>query len=335
MTSPVVIPKPKRLLSPKTVFDSFEEKKQDGSDASDKMFFFESRFERPEPPERSGGSHEACLEVERILLALEDVETDQKSPILEDPRDTFVQDPQYSPPLRAVSPPARSQNPQAEAIEAMWRESEVVDSEECLPQAGQHVYDDDENENENESEMFAIEQFQRRPTQYRSQFQSLTEPSSPYSAPHYMAASLGCSRRNSIPGDEEDDQDREDIDIVFIEPRSTDMMIMEDYDYERSDSVIPEDYQGEENGDDIPQEPESCPITVQVTGPPMSMRRYQSLPGSGSSSTKNSNKTKRKRGKPKYESRSLPIAVGCDLILTLQRRQIRTMSDTVRQSCQF
>jgi len=320
MTSPVVVPKPKRLLSPKTGFDLLEEKKQDSGEPSDKMFIFDSRLERPSTLALSGGvQQEASLEVERILLALEDSERDQKSPLLENPRDTYVQD---SPPLRAISPPARSQNPQAETMEALWREqTEVVDSDECLPSAGQHVFD--EFPDYEEDEMPAIEQFQfmtQRPsTTQRPPIQSFTEPSSPYSAP-LMPLGFGIRRNSLSPGDDDDEQ--EDIDIVFISPPDI-------YGLEET-SMIPEDTPEE----DLPTEPGSCPLSIQVTGPPLSMRRFQSLPGSGPSSGPSSttNSTKRKRGKPKYESRSLPITVGCDLVLTMQRRQVRTMSDTVRQS---
>jgi hypothetical protein len=316
MLSPVVVPKPKRLLSPKTGFDLFEDKKQDSGEPTDKMFTFDSRVER------SGGVHEASLEVERILLALEDAEKDQKSPLLpENPRDTYVEDPQYSqysPPLRPFSPPARSQNPQAEAIEALYSSKhDELDSDECLPPAGQPVFDDF---SEAEDEM-AYEQFQQmshRPPQHRPQFQSLTEPSSPYSAPPFLPSPLAF-RRNSIPGEEEDEH--EEIDIVFISPPG-----VEDYD---GSAIINED-----SPDHLPQEPGSCPLSIstQGSGPMamMSMRRFQSLPGSGAPSGPPSmtNSSKRKRGKPKYESRSLPISVGCDLVLTMQRRQVRTMSAT-------
>jgi len=140
-----------------------------------------------------------------------------------------------------------------------------------------------------------------------------------------MPLGIGSRRRNSLsPGDDDDEQ--EDIDIVFISPP-------DEYGFiQTSSSMIPED------SPDLPTEPGSCPLSVNVTGPPLSMRRFQSLPGSGPSSgpssvpSSSTNSSKRKRGKPKYESRSLPIAVGCDLVLTMQRRQIRTMSDTVRQS---
>jgi len=322
MLSPVVVPKPKRLLSPRTGFELCEEKKQDSGEPSDKMFIFDPLRQLP-----SGGVHEASLEVERILLALEDSERDQKSPRVEDPRDTYVQD---SPPLRAISPPARSQNPQAEAIEAMWREHpEPVDSLESLP-----TVFDDFGEGEDEVLIEQFQQISHRPTRtQRLQAHSLTEPSSPYSAPLSAPLyALGLSRRNSIPGDEDDDQDQfihldsaEDGDIVFISPPEG------DYEIEQTSArSLHEDFQEDE---DLPTEPESCPLTIQITGPPLSMRRFQSLPGSGPSSGPSSatGSSKRKRGKPKYETRSLPCAVGCDLVLTMQRRrQVRTMSDTVK-----
>jgi len=274
-----------------------EEKKQDSGEPCDKMFVFDSRH---------GEVREASLEVERILLALEDSEKDQKSPLGPDPRETFVADPQYSPPLRPISPPARSQNPQAEAIEAMWREQEVVDSDECLPLAGERVFDDF---SDNEDEITAIHQFQsQRPT-----FHSFTEPSSPYSAPPFLPSTIKL-RRNSIPGDEDDDIDGEDADVVFISPPNS----MQDHD----DSGIFH----EDSPYHLPLEPESCPITIEIPGP-SSVRRFQSLPGSGPSSGTNS--SKRKRGKPRYESRSLPTAVGCDLLLT---RTLRTLSATERSA---